>query len=304
MKSNSSFRQILPFAVSLGLLTWVFWRVSPQAFLQALREVNWALLLPATAAMVLLLYFWDAVCLPVVYCVDRRRWSYGRALHLRGLSYLGAAVHYELGQAMLAWAAAKLQDAGVVRMLSRSVVLAYHDVFVLVGLGFLGSLLTDDPRVQRLQPFLAAALVGIVFVAFLVWAMPNWLQRYWKSAEVLLSDWSVRKSLVLVPLRCVYFAILLIYAVAALEIVRIPVDSRVVFGTVPLVMLADGLPSISGLGTRETALQLLLHPPRREALLALSLVWTTGLVVGRAAIGLVHLAVDPRISLQAEQDVT
>jgi len=139
-------------------------------------------------------------------------------------------------------------------------------------------------------------LAGIVLLAFLVWAMPTRVQHYWKRAEVLLTDWSLRKSLVLIPLRCVYFSILLVYAVVALEIVRISVDFRVVFGAVPLVLLADGLPSMSGLGTRETALQLLLHPPRLEMLLALSLVWTTGLMVGRAAIGLVHLALDPTIS--------
>jgi len=296
MKRNSHSRHILPLVVSVGLLTWVFWRVSPRAFFQAIHEVNWTLLLPATAAMVLLLYLWDAVCLRVVYRVDRRPWSYWRALHLRGLSYLGAAVHYELGQAILAWAAAKFQDTGVVRMLSRSIVLAYHDIFVLLGLGLLGSLLTDDAIVQQVQPFLVASVVGVLVVAFLVWALPTSMVRNWKRAEVLLTDWSIRRSLVLIPLRSIYFSILLVYAVVALEIVRIPVGFRVVFGTVPLVLLADGLPNIAGLGTRDAALQLLLHPPRREVLLAVSLVWTTGLMVGRAAIGLVHLALDPRIS--------
>jgi Lysylphosphatidylglycerol synthase TM region len=301
MKRNLHPRRILPLVVSLGLIAWVFWRISPQALIQAVHEVNWTLLLPATAAMVLSLYFWDAVCLGVVYRIDQRPWSYGRALHLRGLSYLGAAVHYELGQVMLAWAAAKFQKTGVVRMLSRSVVLAYHDVLVLLGLGLVGSLLTDDARIQQVQPFLVAGLVGVLLVAFLVWAAPARMVRHWKTAETLLTDWSIRRSLVLIPLRCVYFSILLLYAVTALEIVRIPVDLRLVFGTVPLVLLADGLPNIAGLGTRDAALQLLLHPPRREVLLALSLVWTTGLVVGRAAIGLVHLALDPRISGSATE---
>jgi hypothetical protein len=87
----------------------------------------------------------------------------------------------------------------------------------------------------------------------------------------------------------VYFIILVVYAAVALEICRIPLDFRVVLSTIPLVMLADGLPSVSGLGTRETALQLLLPSEEPAVLVALSLVWTTVLVLTRATIGLAHL---------------
>jgi hypothetical protein len=87
----------------------------------------------------------------------------------------------------------------------------------------------------------------------------------------------------------VYFSIFAVYAASALEICHVPVDHQVVASTIPLVLLADGLPSIAGLGTRDTALQFLLAPDRPEALLAMSLFWSTGLVVGRSVIGLAHL---------------
>ena len=96
--------------------------------------------------MVVALYLWDASCLPTVYSVDGNSWPYRRSLHLRGVSYLGGAVNYELGQAALAWGVARLQNIGVVRMLSRSVLLAYHDIVVLLAAGWVGSLLSDDPR--------------------------------------------------------------------------------------------------------------------------------------------------------------
>jgi hypothetical protein len=242
--------------------------------------------------MVVALYFWDALCLPTAYRVDENRWSYWRSLHLRGLSYLGGALHYELGQAALAWGMARTQHTSVVRMLSRSVLLAYHDVVVLLGLGFAGSLLSDDPRVERVRPAVALALSIALSIAILFWLLPvAWRTKLWGTKiDELFAGWSLARSLRLVPLRCVYFSIFATYAAVALAICQIPVDHQVVASTIPLVLLADGLPSIAGLGTRENALQYLLSPGQPNAMLvAMSLIWSTGLIVVRSMIGLAHL---------------
>lgn len=268
-------------------MTWI----SPQALAQAAVELPWQLLLTATVAMVLALYFWDAVCLPTIYRVDGHRWGYWRSLHLRGLSYLGGAVNYELGQAALAWGMARLQKTGVVRMLARSVLLAYHDVVVLLAVGLFGTLWTDHPQVAHLRPFLAVALAGALALGFVFWALPEGARAALagKGTASLVYDWNLRRSLRLLPLRVVYFGILVVYAGVALRLCQMSVDGQVVLSTVPLVLLADGLPSVSGLGTRETTLQLLLKPTRPEVLMAMSLFWTVGLLVGRSVIGLAHL---------------
>ncbi len=139
-------KRAIPFIFSLILLAWVIWRVSPHSLAVAAAKVNWQLLVPATLLMVVALYLWDAVCLPAVYRVGDHRISYGQALHLRGLSYFGGALNYELGQAVLAWGMARVQQTGLVRMLARSVLLAYHDIVVLLVVGLAGSWLTSDPR--------------------------------------------------------------------------------------------------------------------------------------------------------------
>jgi hypothetical protein len=291
MKVSSPIRIIASLAVSAGLLAWLVVRVSPQALAQAAAEVNWRLLAPATIIVVFALYFWDAVCLPTAYRVDDNRWSYWRSLHLRGLSYLFGSLHYELGQAMLAWEMARTQKTSVVRMLSRSVLLAYHDVVVLLGLGFAASQLSDDPRVERIRPSLAIAFSIAIAIAIVFWLLPATCRRKVWGAKIdkLFAGWNLARSLQLIPLRCVYFSIFAVYAAVSLAICHIPVDHKVVASTIPLVLLADGLPSIAGLGTRDTAMQLLLTPDRPEALLALSLIWTTGMIVGRSIIGLAHL---------------
>jgi hypothetical protein len=93
----------------------------------------------------------------------------------------------------------------------------------------------------------------------------------------------------LAGLRLVYFGILIVYGGLALWICEIPVGPMVVLGTIPLVLVADALPSVAGLGTRETALLLLLKPDSPATLLAMSLFWSTGMIVCRLAIGLLLL---------------
>lgn len=241
--------------------------------------------------MVVALYLWDAACLPTVYSVDGNSWPYTRSLHLRGVSYLGGAINYELGQAALAWGMACLQNISIVRMLSRSVLLAYHDIVVLLAAGWLGSLLTDDPRMARVQPYITAGLIVAIALAALLWSLPVSFRARFRStdAESFLEGWSWGRSLRLLSLRFTYFGILVVYAAVALRICGLHVDHQVVLGSIPLVLLADGLPNFAGLGTRETALQLLLQPDHPAVLLAMSLFWSVGLIVGRLAIALAHL---------------
>jgi hypothetical protein len=277
--------------VSLGLIAWLVWRVSAQKLTAAAAELDWQLLVPATFAMVLALYLWDAVCLKVLFDTPSVRLRYLQALHVRGKSYLAGAINYELGQAALAWDMAHLQQTTLLSTLSRSVLLAFHDVVVLLGLGLLGSLLTDDPKVDSVRKF---CLVGLLLLGGLA-IVPNLLGEHnrqrWKQSRwgAWIESWSWRRSGQLLLVRVVYFLVLVVYAAVALKICRVDLDPRVVLSTIPLVMLADGLPSISGLGTRETALQILLRPDAPEVIVALSLVWTSVLIVGRALIGLLHL---------------
>jgi hypothetical protein len=291
MKRSSHIKILASLAVSASLLAWLVIRVSPQALARAAAEVDWHLLVPATIAMVVALYLWDAVCLPRVYDVRGEHWSYWQWLHLSGLSCLGSALHYEIGQAALAWGLARTERTDVLRMLSRSGLLALHDVFVLVGLGAVGASLTNDPRVERIRPAIYAAVVIALAIAILLWLLPAGARRRIWGAKIdeLISGWSLRQSLALVPLRLVYYGVVLIYAAAALAICAIAVDRKVLLSTIPLVLVANGFPSIAGLGTRDTALQLLLKPDRPEVLLAMSLIWSSGIVIVRSTIGLAHL---------------
>lgn len=293
-------KRIIPLAISLGLLAGVVWWVSPEALITAAAQVDWQPLLAATAAMVVALYLWDAVCLPAVYRVEGQRITYLQSLHLRGLTYFGGALNYELGQAALAWSMARLQHTSLVRMLVRSVLLAYHDILLLLSMGLVGSMLSSDSRAERLRPLIMIGLGIALAVGLLVWALPGNLRARLHGGGFgsILEGWSVAQSARLLPLRLVYFVILVVYASVALAICRIPVDLEVVISTVPIVLLADGLPNFAGLGTRETSLQLVLAPGEPNAmLLAMSLFWSSGMIIGRFLIALAHLGIHQRRGL-------
>jgi hypothetical protein len=291
MQLRRSLARALPFAVSAGLLTLVVWWVSPHELLQAARTLRWQLLLPATAVMVVLLYCTDSLCLPVVYETLERRLSYCEALHVRGISYLAGAFNYELGQAGIAYVVARLLQTSLVRMISRSIVLAYHDAVILLTMGLTGSMLTDNANVARMRPYILTAVVVTLVVGGVLWNLPERFRQRIQSSRLgnILADWSITRTLRLLPLRALYFGILVVYAAVALSICKIRVDGQVVLSTIPLVLLAEGLPNFAGLGTREASLLMLLDPPEKGALLAMSLFWSAGMIVFRLLIGLSHL---------------
>ena len=290
-RASVRWTRLLPWFISAGLLAWLVYRVSPQELARATTLVDWPRLALATVVLVLCLYLWDAVCLSWLFARPGRPLPYRYALQARGNSYLLGAFNYELGQGMLAWNIARVQGIPVVSALGSCVLLAYHDIGVLFGLGLLGSLSHADVRLTGV-PWVCGAGVGVLAgLPALAHVLPvTWSQRLtttrWGSS---LHAWSWRRSRSLVVLRGLYYAVILAYAAAGLHLCGVPLDYRVVLGVVPLVLLADGLPiSISGLGTREAALLYLLAPERPAVVLAFSMFWSTGLVVGRTAIGLAH----------------
>lgn len=287
-------RKAVPVLISAGLVSWVVWRVSPERLVSAAAELDWPWMAALTAAMVLGLYFWDAVCLRWFFAQPDFRLSYADSLRARGTSYLAIVFNYQLGQGILAWRMARASGAAVWFSLGRCLLLAYHDMGVLLALGVLGAALSTHPGAGWIRWIAGGVLLGMIVLAVSIGRLPDrWQQRLQATKfGAGLTGWSWDRSLRLCLLRGGYYLILLAYAAAGLPLCGLAPDYRVVFSVVPLVLLADGLPiSVSGLGTRETTLQLLLNPGEhlRGALLAFSLFWSSGLILGRSLIGLVNL---------------
>jgi hypothetical protein len=284
-------RRSLPALVSVALLAWLLWRIRFSGLAAAAADVDWGQILPATAVLVLALYFWEALCFRELFHVDNQPVSYREMLRVRGLSYLAAVVNYEAGQAMAAWHAAQLQRRSLLWALSRTILLAYHDLVVLLALAVLGSAWSSDPQVVELRPFFQAGLIGLISLGGAAVLLLGRGKGQLRASRwgAWLESWTWLRSARLAGVRIVYFSIFIVYAAVALRLGGVPLDGPTTVGTIPLVLLADALPSASGLGTRDAALQFLVATDRREVLLAISLTWSLGLLTGRLAIGLAYL---------------
>jgi hypothetical protein len=283
--------KILPLAVSAALIAWLLSRVKLADLVQAAGELDWRLLAPLTAAMVLALYVCDASCLRTVFALEQRPLSYRQMLRVRGISYLVGAFNYELGQGFIAWNMTRLLRVDLLFTLSRSVLLAYHDLVVLLSSGLFGWLLSDGAAPRTIGTFCQVGLAVLVMIGLSVACLPRRHRQRFEATRwgAWLKSWPLSRSLKLAGLRLVYFGILIVYGGMALAICGIDVSPMVVLSTMPLVLLADALPSVAGVGTRETALLLLLNPESNATLMAMSLFWSTGMIVCRLAIGLVLL---------------
>ncbi|MFO7908207.1 MAG: hypothetical protein ACQESR_14660 [Planctomycetota bacterium] len=298
-------QHIPPVAVSAGLIAWLLYLVPPDALIEELSGLPQAEILALSAGLVLALYVWDTVCLQTVFATEAHVMSYRRMLAVRGMSYLLGAFNYELGQGVVAWNVSRMQKISLLSTVSRSVVLAYHDLAILLSVGLLGAVLVQDrpQQVEVIMVVSAVGLVGLIAVAVLFSLLPRRKRRRLQATRwgAWLIDWSWWRSSRLVGQRFVYFAILITYGGVALALCGIPVNAFVVISTLPLVLLADALPSVSGIGTRETALILLLNPENQAVLLAVSLIWSSSMVIGRLLIGIIWLWLPSELSPHAEE---
>src|SRR5262249_52299701 len=155
--------------------------------------------------------------------------------------------------------------------LSRVVLLMCHDVFVLLALASVGTLLSGAETVTKLRPYCWIGLAVFLVLAVTSANLPRrWQQRLRDSRwGAWLSAWSWLRSARLTALRTVYILIFVVYAAVAARICDLPLDLSAALGAIPLVLLFDALPSASGLGTRDNALQYLLQPDNPAAVAAM-----------------------------------
>ncbi len=281
-------RKTLPLVISLGLIAWLASRISLGEVLQAAVLLPWQKLAPMTVGLVVALYLWDALCLLTVFSTAAEDLTYVRMLQLRGKSYLVGALNQGLGQAAVAWHVAKMRQSSLRTSLTGSIILSWHEGLILSAMALIGSWSVENAHLAQTRWFCASLFAALVAAAVLLRFLPHNMrgrldQSPWGAA---LPAWDFRRSLRLIALRTVYFAIAGFYLVAALWLCGQSISLTTALAVVPLVLMATVLPSASGLGTRETALYLLLPSKRPNVVVAIGILWSTGVILLRLLIGL------------------
>jgi hypothetical protein len=282
-------RRCLPVLVSAGLVSWLVWRVSPERLAATAAVLDWPVLAGLTAALFLALLFWDTVCLKWLFAQPDHPLPFLTVLHARSASYAWTVINYEVGQGVLAWRLGRARAMPLGAAIGRTILLALHDVAVLLSLALLGSLAGAGPRPRAIAIGTGAGLAGLAVVAVVLKRLPPRWRGWLPQRGSFLDWWGLRHSLTLLGLRLLFFAIIWAYVALALRVCGFPEDARLVGGVIPLALTAEALPSVSGLGTRDSVLKACLQPsPEQEAvLLGFTLVWSTGLLILRLTVGLV-----------------
>jgi hypothetical protein len=290
-----SLRRLVPLAVSATLIAWLLTRFSFGKLVNAAAVLPWQALLPMTAALVVALYLWDVVCLLTVFSEDGRRLTYGQMLRIRGRSYVVSVVNQALGQGAVAWEVSRAQQTSLLAALSRTVLLAWHEGLILGTAALLGSFWSQTVPAARCR-WIAVGLLALVVGGAVVLALvPARLRARLARTRLgaWLGSWTWRRSVRLLAQRTVYFGFVAMYVTAALPVCGLGVPFAAALAAIPLVLVSTMLPSLSGLGPRETALILLLPSQHPDGLLAMGLIWSTGIIVVRLLIGLAWLWLGP-----------
>jgi hypothetical protein len=291
-RTRSSWRPVLrrglPALLSAGLVGWLVWRVSPARLAEAAAILNWPALVLLTLAELGALLLWDTVCLTWLFSLPDTRLPFPSVLRARTRSYVWTVVNYGLGQGVLAWELARARGLSLASALGRCVLLAMHDLAVLFALGLAGSFVDPEPRARPLRWVCLVGLTVLAGVALTValvpgrWRLPLGQRVDW------LAWWRPRHSLAVAGLRVAFFLIIVAYVASALAVIGLPQGPRGVFGTIPQMLLAEALPSVSGFGARDAAVLGLLHPAEEQKglVLGFTLLWSSVLLTGRLGLGL------------------
>jgi hypothetical protein len=297
-------RMIFPVLISGGLITWLVWSISPARLVAAFTASNWPWLVLATAAQVVVLFAWDSLCVWWLFSQPHRHLPFRMVLRLRTDTVIWSAANLEIGQAAFAWQLSKAADIPLTGTLGYCVLLSLFDIGTLLSLALVGSFLQPNPMTRPWRWVCIGGLAGLGLLTAALKLLPDrWRGRLaakpWASWLAWL-NW--RRAFILWGLRLVMFLLVLVYAGVGLMICRLPADPLTVMGVIPFVLMAESLPGTAGLGERETAL-VYLYPggsEQRAVLLSFGLIWSTVVILGRVAIGLVSWYL-PRRSPNADR---
>jgi hypothetical protein len=284
-------RWVAPPLISIGLVTWLIWSIGLEKLAEAAETPSFHWLVVVTLVQVLVLFWWDVVCVWWLFSLPHRRLPFRVVFRARMDTVIWSALNLEIGQAAFAWRLAEATNDSVPRALGRCVLLALFDTGTLYSLALAGSFLTPEPVIGWLRWICVVFVLGLLLLAAVVRLLPRpWYRRLAEQDWLhWLTWWTWRDAVILWLLRLIMFLLMLVYAWAALAVCGVPASVRTIAGIIPFVLIAESLPGTAGLGERETALVYLLEPlvGHRAVLLCVGLTWSVLVILGRVAIGLI-----------------
>lgn len=245
------FREILAWAVTIGLLGLLFWRTPVSEVVRLAGAVEpWTV--GVGLALLTSIYAADSFAMWKTFGWFVARLPFRDLLLVRGAAYLLAIVHYAVGQGALVFFVHRTTGVALQRCVATVLLILGTNLLALLVLATAGLALAPE------MPAALPAVVGAAYAGLAVYAVgialrPRWLARRELFAVLLDAGWKGHLATVLV--RAPHVAVLFAYTYFTLRAFGIEVPLGHAVATLPVVYFISALPiSVQGLGTTQAAM--------------------------------------------------
>ena len=248
---RSKLAKVAAWVITLGLLSYLFWRTPFADVWTATRHAApWTL--PVALLLFGCIYLGDSFAMWKTFGWFLARFSYRQILLVRGATYLLAALNYNVGQGAIVYFVNRATGVPVLRGVATVLLIMGVNVLALLLLTSGGLLIAPDAP-HSLTVIIAAAYAGLAVYVALVAARPRWLAKR-PIFDVLLSA-GLGGHLRALVVRLPHIAALIAFQTATLHAfgVAVPVIQGIV--CLPVIFFVAVLPiSVQGLGTTQAAM--------------------------------------------------
>jgi hypothetical protein len=243
--------RLLPWLVAVGVLAFMFSRVSVIDTLAAVSQAAWWTV-PALAGITVVIFLADTFAIWRTFGWFLARLSYFEVMVVRGASYLLALINYAVGQGALVYFVHRSRGVPVMRGAAAVLLTMGINVLLLLILTTVG--LFFAPQVPpALKTVVLVGHGGLVVYLALVVAKPRWLTS--RAIFDVLANAGITGHLKVMAVRLPHLTSLIVFSYVSLRGfgVRVPVAQAILF--LPVVYFIAVLPiSPAGLGTSQAAM--------------------------------------------------
>lgn len=287
-------RSALQWTAGLFVLWLLFRNVPFEEAVTAALQADIPLLVTVTVVTCVIWFWLDAAALSYLITRFHTSFSPREARSIRALSYLVAAVNWNLGSGAIMLHLRRTKEIPLTGSLATILFYNSLDGFVLLALAVVGLALSSQDTAGFAAGVGIALAVLVAIVAILRADRPTWevFDRMRRSIPIRTIRAAVPRDFALVgALRLVYFLMFVFYFWAALRAFAVHVPPLHLVGAVPLVLLAGVLPfTPAGLGTQQAVMLYMLRAFGDEPnILAFGLVFPFSFLLARALLSLFYL---------------
>jgi len=294
---RSGWKAFLPWVGAAAILAYLFWEVPFRDVWIAARSAHLEWFVPSVGIGILYWFLLDSWAYAYLISRFNAPLSWEEARAMRGVTYLVAAVNWNVGTAAIVLYLRRFKQVPALESTSSIFFYENFSGLALVSLAFLGaSSFGGGAEIQRIQTVSGWMLiVGLAVLVPLLTSKPgwDWLQR--------IRSWALFRSFrltrardiaILLSIRVSYIVGFLVAFYVGARSFGIEVPIPLALASVPVILIAGALPiTPAGLGTQAAAMLFFWGDYGDPAsIVAFGLVFPIALTTARVVLGIPYLS--------------